>query len=196
MSLDENVPTSISKPIEQPIEKPTQNNWQAAPQKQAEPENEKVSEPFLKQADDTQKEQTEINWSFTSESAKSEQKEVKDTAEKPEEKEEVVRHYLTDDLEERVEIQEVKPKSALSPEEQQQRAKERMERIQAYTAKLKSSSGISDLEKEPAYKRKNVQIDEKPHSSEENMSKYTLDNNEDGGIELRGNNSFLHDNVD
>ena len=72
-----------------------------------------------------------------------------------------------------------------------------MERIQAYTSKLKSSSGISDLEKEPAYKRKNIQIDDLPHSSEEAMSKFTLSNGNDGEYGgLRDNNSFLHDNVD
>ena len=93
------------------------------------------------------------------------------------------------------EMNAVKPKPVLPQEEQQARAKERMERIQAYTSKLKSSTGISDLEKEPAYKRKNIQIDELPHSSEESMSKFTLSGDgESGG--LKDNNSFLHDNVD
>jgi cell division protein FtsZ len=80
------------------------------------------------------------------------------------------------------------------------RARERMDRIQSYTSKLKSSEGISDLEKEPAYKRKKIELNDVPHSSEESMSKFTLsegtDNNGQTKIELRENNSFLHDNVD
>src|SRR5690606_24775825 len=119
--------------------------------------------------------------------------------EKPE-KEEVIRHMLTDDLDERVEANDAgQTKMALSHDEQQKRAKERMERIQSYTSKLKSSSGLTDLEKEPAYKRKNVNIDDVPHSSEESMSKFTLSEENDGEkkkVGLRENNSFLHDNVD
>ena len=69
-----------------------------------------------------------------------------------------------------------------------------MERIQSYTSKLKSSTGLADLEKEPAYKRKNVQIDDFSHSTEEKMSRFTLSSDGEGG--LRDNNSFLHDNVD
>ena len=109
-------------------------------------------------------------------------------------------YSLNRDLEEKVEMtdhSEVQSESVLSLEEQQERSRERMERIQAYTAKLKSSTGISDLEKEPAYKRKNIQIEDVPHSSEESMSKFTLSDDHDGEKGgLRDNNSFLHDNVD
>jgi cell division protein FtsZ len=107
---------------------------------------------------------------------------------------------LTDDLEERVEMSDAKPKAVLSPEEQALKAKDRMDRIQSYTSKLKSAEGIDDLEKEPAYKRKKIEFDDVPHSSEESMSKFTLsDEGEENGerkIELKQNNSFLHDNVD
>jgi cell division protein FtsZ len=44
----------------------------------------------------------------------------------------------------------------------------------------------------PAYLRRGVKMDNVPHSSEQQMSKYNL--NEDNG--LLGNNKFLHDNVD
>ena len=44
----------------------------------------------------------------------------------------------------------------------------------------------------PAYQRKNVKLREVPHSSEKNLSKFNLtDDNK-----LIGNNRFLHDNVD
>jgi cell division protein FtsZ len=192
VSLDENVPTMISKPIETPVQTPT-NSWQAPVVEKPAVEPVVVApEPFLKEAVIVEEvSQTEIAWTFTPETPK-----VENIVEvpKPKEEENVVRHFLTDDLEEKVEMTESKPKSVLSPEEQYARAKERMERIQSYTSKLKSSTGLADLEKEPAYKRKNVQIDDFSHSTEEKMSRFTLSSDGEGG--LRDNNSFLHDNVD
>lgn len=44
----------------------------------------------------------------------------------------------------------------------------------------------------PAYERKKVKLQNAPHSSERNISKYNL--NEDN--QILGNNKFLHDNVD
>jgi cell division protein FtsZ len=194
VSLDENVPTMISRPIETPTQK---NEW-VDEKKEVINEVEEDAEPFLKEQPEAE-EQAEINWSFASEAAPEEDKKETPVNEEQEEKE-VVRHFLTDDLEEKVEMtdhSEVQSESVLSLEEQQERARERMERIQVYTAKLKSSTGISDLEKEPAYKRKNIQIEDVPHSSEESMSKFTLSDDHDGEKGgLRDNNSFLHDNVD
>ena len=62
--------------------------------------------------------------------------------------------------------------------------------------KIKSPGGINDLEKEPAYKRRQIKLDETPHSSESNVSRYTLSEDEDNKTALKQNNSFLHDNVD
>ena len=44
----------------------------------------------------------------------------------------------------------------------------------------------------PAYMRKNVTLNNVPHSAEQNVSRYNL--NDDNYI--LGNNKFLHDNVD
>lgn len=80
------------------------------------------------------------------------------------------------------------------------RNKEREQKIKELTLKLKTPSGLSELEAEPAYKRKNVQLDNVPHSSESNVSRYTLneETNEKGEkkVEIKPNNPFLHDNVD
>jgi len=196
VNLEAEAPQAISKPIESPTQT---NSWQTPAAKVEEPKAEikETEEPFLKVPDETiPAKQTEINWTFTSDAVQSNKVEETPKANEPK-AEEVVRHYLTDDLEEKVEMQEVQPKAILPQAEQLARAKERMERIQAYTSKLKSSTGISDLEKEPAYKRKNIQIDDVPHSSEEAMSKFTLSSDSDGEYGgLRDNNSFLHDNVD
>ena len=54
-------------------------------------------------------------------------------------------------------------------------------------------SKIEDLEKEPAYKRKGLDID---GSSEQLRSRLSLDNDSNDDLQIRSNNSFLHDNVD
>ena len=66
--------------------------------------------------------------------------------------------------------------------------------------KLRLPGRISDLENEPAYKRRNVILDEIKHSSESTASRFSVneevDENGERRIELRDDNPFLHDNVD
>jgi len=205
---DETVPTMISKPIESPMDSPVSTNtWE---NKTEEVQEDVVEEPFLKiKEEDTA--EAELNWDVKSDTpswentseqpelwAKKESSNTQNTGEEQKE-EEVIKHYLTDDLEDKVEDT-IQAKTVLSPEEQAAKTQERLNRIQEYTSKLKSAEGISDLEKEPAYKRKKIELDDVPHSSEENMSKFTLSENTDANgqtkIELKENNSFLHDNVD
>jgi cell division protein FtsZ len=59
----------------------------------------------------------------------------------------------------------------------------------------KNPSNIDDIEKEPAYKRQNIELEDNPPSSENNQSRTTIDFNKDG-IQITRNNSFLDDNVD
>ncbi|OAQ41689.1 cell division protein FtsZ [Pedobacter psychrophilus] len=80
-------------------------------------------------------------------------------------------------------------------EEQLRKSKERILRLKDLSMKLRSSSGVQELENEPAYKRRQMPLKEVPHSSESHVSRFTL-SNEDGQTEIRQNNSFLHDNVD
>jgi hypothetical protein len=84
----------------------------------------------------------------------------------------------------------------ISAEEMQKRNADRMSRISELSKKLKSSGGLNDLENEPAYKRRNISLKDLPHSSESQVSKFTISEDGDGNNELRSNNSFLHDNVD
>ncbi len=113
--------------------------------------------------------------------------------EKVEEKIEVVRYDLESPVAEK--SVEVNTRTVLSTEEQQRRAAERLVRIQEYTAKLKKADGISEFEKEPAYVRQNIQLDNSKFSTENRVSRFGLSTDENGTT-LRGNNSFLHDNVD
>jgi cell division protein FtsZ len=80
-------------------------------------------------------------------------------------------------------------------DEQLKKAKERARRLKEFNYKLKSAN-IADLENIPAYKRRNVTLENIPHSSETIISRYTLSENEEKKTEIKPNNSFLHDNVD
>ncbi len=80
-------------------------------------------------------------------------------------------------------------------EEQLRKSKERILRLKDLSMKLRSTSGLQELEDVPAYRRRQMPLSEVPHSSESQVSRFTL-TNEDGQTEIRPNNSFLHDNVD
>ncbi len=84
----------------------------------------------------------------------------------------------------------------LDTEEQMRQSQERIMRLKALSYRMKTPSGISELENEPAYKRKSVNLEKIPHSSENPVSRYVLKQDEQEGPEIRPNNSFLHDNVD
>lgn len=75
------------------------------------------------------------------------------------------------------------------------RADERRRKLKEFNHKFhNNSSRIEDLEKEPAYKRLGVDITENQTSSSNSRISLGTDSNDD--IQLRSNNSFLHDNVD
>jgi cell division protein FtsZ len=81
-----------------------------------------------------------------------------------------------------------------SAQDHQKMTQNRVNKIQEHTAKLKNAEGISDYEKEPAFKRRSLFLDNsKP--SEEKPSRFGLSEDENGGSDL-SDNSFLHDNVD
>jgi cell division protein FtsZ len=76
-----------------------------------------------------------------------------------------------------------------------------LQRIKELTLKLKTPSGLNELENEPAYKRRSLNIEDAPHSSESNVSRFTIneETDQDSGEKkwnLRDSNSFLHDQVD
>ncbi|GGD89281.1 cell division protein FtsZ [Planktosalinus lacus] len=76
------------------------------------------------------------------------------------------------------------------------RTEERKQKMKAFNYKFNNnSSRVDELEKQPAYKRLGIELDE--HSSDkEKISRTTLSTDENDEIQLRSNNSFLHDNVD
>ena len=75
-------------------------------------------------------------------------------------------------------------------------SRERESRLRSISMQLRTPSGLTSLEDIPAYKRNNIDISETPHSSESEVSSFTLTNGENNITELKQNNTFLHDNVD
>lgn len=75
------------------------------------------------------------------------------------------------------------------------RADERRIKMKDYNYKFtnKAKQSIDELEKQPAYKRNNIELDDNPTSN--NITRTSLEINGDN-ISFRSNNSFLHDNVD
>ncbi len=98
------------------------------------------------------------------------------------------------------EEEEMRMEERPSRQELSNRNREREHRIREFTVKLKTPNGLADLENEPAYRRREISLDNIPHSSDSNVSRYTLseESDEDGNkkVNLKGNNPFLHDNVD
>ena len=105
---------------------------------------------------------------------------------------EIVRHILEDDGD--TNWNSARGQSILSPEEQQKKSDERNTKIHACTSQLKNPDGISEFEKEPAFVRRNIQVDINTPSNENNVSRFGLSDDQSGSG-LR-NNNFLHDNVD
>ncbi len=87
-----------------------------------------------------------------------------------------------------------------SMEEHKKRAEERIRTLHNLRNNLGSGNALQALESEPAYRRKQITLNDTPHSSESQVSRFSLgdetDENGDKRTGLRGNNSFLHDNVD
>jgi len=76
-----------------------------------------------------------------------------------------------------------------------ERADERRRKLKDFNYKFQNNlSNIDEIEKEPAYKRQGVDLTDT--STEKQVSRTTLSEDSNDDIQLRSNNSFLHDNVD
>lgn len=84
----------------------------------------------------------------------------------------------------------------VSEDELLQKIRDREQRLRALSVKINSPEGLYDLEKQPAFVRRNVLLSKIPASDESQVSRYSLQEGEDKKIQIKSNNSFLHDNVD
>ncbi len=172
-TLKEEVKNEIKIPLETPTQ---QNTWAGA--KEIE---DKQDMPFIKGEEESIETAT-TNWNTDSK--------------ENEETEEQIRLVLKEDADTKVEI--LSPSNRadeISPEERQRINSQRIENIENYTQKLRKTDGIQELEKEPAFLRRRVQLDETIPSEEEKTGRFSISKDENGTT-LNSNNSFLHDNVD
>jgi cell division protein FtsZ len=68
---------------------------------------------------------------------------------------------------------------------------ERKERLKRISSDMSQEDYREKMEV-PAYKRRNIRLQDVPHSSEKNISRFNLSDDD----QILGNNRFLHDNVD
>jgi len=91
--------------------------------------------------------------------------------------------------------EEVDPMNSPISDMLKERAQERRRKMKDFNYKFNTSK-IDDIEKVPAYKRQGVNLDEARHSSETDISRTSVSTDDNNDIQMRSNNSFLHDNVD
>lgn len=199
VTLEEPKKTEVTKPMNSPTEK--SDIWAGAKEV-----TKTEDEPYLKTSTEetpeaTEEPQSEMNFDWSMNSPAEEttastswSERTSSTSEESEEAE-VKRYVLDDNTDEKFDLESTVTRKVLSPEEQQQKSQERLSRIQEYTQRLKKADGIAEFENEPAFKRRNIELDESVPSKENDASKYSVDNDGES-TSLNSNNSFLHDNVD
>lgn len=209
VTLNGEEPTMVT----QQISSPTQSG--SVPQDPVkEPQKDSdTEEPYLKPAAETQEPQTsiefEVNRPNEQVSTPEDEEPVLENCQEEildgdgvekENGEEKVYFKLEDEAPEESKYVDVTALDTLSPEEQQSRAEERVNRVKELSMRLRTPSGLADLENEPAFKRKNVKLNDVPHSSESELSKYTLseevDDNGERRAGLRPDNPFVNPAVD
>lgn len=76
-----------------------------------------------------------------------------------------------------------------------ERTEERKRKMKEFNYKFRNcASKIDEIERQPAYKRMGIELDD-AKDQEDQLSRTTV-NLDDDNVDLRSNNSFLHDNVD
>ena len=122
----------------------------------------------------------------------------------PKIKEEVIEHLEEEIVFEKkiiaqqVEVEkeeEIDPMNSPISDMLKERAAERRRKMKDFNYKFNNAK-IDDIEKVPAYKRQGVDLKEVKHSSETDISRTSIGLDDNDEIQLRSNNSFLHDNVD
>lgn len=106
---------------------------------------------------------------------------------------------LTEDQEEVSEVynskdDDIDPINNSIDESLKKRANERRKKLKDFNYKFRNNlNKIDEIEKQPAYKRMGIELEDKKNDNASRMSLGTDSNDE---IQIRSNNSFLHDNVD
>ena len=93
------------------------------------------------------------------------------------------------------ETKEINPMDTPLEELLKSRADERRRKLKDFNYKFQNSMNrIEEIEKQPAYKRQGVNLNEASRDNKVSRTSLSEDSNDE--IQMRSNNSFLHDNVD
>lgn len=209
--LDEDVPTMITQPIVNPVAELPKAQAPMVP----DPEEERATEPYLKQAVPQEEQQPRTNTPIQQRSIEfdiepSTSRAVPQSPPPAQAEPAKTVHNLYDgELETTTTSASsgaVPPRDGLSnearvsPVEHQSRVEERLSKMRELSVRLRTPSGLSEMESEPAFRRKKVMLTEGPQSTDSNISRYTLneevDEHGERRVELKRNNPYLHDNVD
>ena len=113
--------------------------------------------------------------------------------------ENVIRHELTMEEDEAPEVS-ANSEPRIDRDTFKRKTEERMNRLNNLTNPIHTGKNLRDYENVPAYVRRKMDLEDTPHSSESQVSRFTLSEEEDKegnkSTGIRPNNSFLHDNVD
>jgi cell division protein FtsZ len=91
--------------------------------------------------------------------------------------------------------EEIDPMNSSIEDSLRNRADERRRKLKDFNYKFnKNSHWVEEIEKQPAYKRMGIDIDSK--GADDQSSRMSIGSDSNDEIQLRSNNSFLHDNVD
>ncbi|MBC8753334.1 cell division protein FtsZ [Kordia sp. YSTF-M3] len=92
-------------------------------------------------------------------------------------------------------VDEGNPFNATIEESLKSRVDERRRKLKEFNYKFNNNvNRIEEIEKQPAYKRAGIELDET--NTADNASRTSLGTDSNDDMQLRSNNSFLHDNVD
>lgn len=92
--------------------------------------------------------------------------------------------------------------ASFDAEEMQRRQVERLERLKNMNQRFRSPSNLAELENVPAFKRRNVNLNDTPHSSESSVTRFDVrdtDETDENGRKRGGlsdGNEYLHKSVD
>jgi cell division protein FtsZ len=92
--------------------------------------------------------------------------------------------------------------NSIDTEEMHRKQQERLERLKNVNQRFRSPNNLAELENVPAFKRRNVNLDDTPHSSESSVTRFDVrdtDETDENGNKRGGlsdGNEFLHQSVD
>ena len=122
----------------------------------------------------------------------SEKEEIKET----DNQEEVSFHFNMEETEQAPLMRERVSINSQDLPENEITSRKREEKLKNISNILRTPSGLTNLIDEPAFKRNGIDLEDTPHSSDSEISSQTLSLGDDNVVQLKQNNSFLHDNVD